>query len=232
MSAPMWSMWCRGVSRGNSAVRPRVSMRRPNRTSKVFSYSRWESRRMTVRPPVPSNRSRASRRAQRSASTTATRSASVGRGASAGGIAPSVTWSMISSAAISCCGVVNGIANDANSRSPSAASAPWHSKQYRSRKPWIARGAGAGSRAAGSAAGRVSPLRATMTSGRQARNHQDAIGRTTPRTTAATAAYEKVPVLVPKESVSMPSRCTMSRNRLHNGTLFRCGSSRLNSPPP
>jgi len=31
----------------------------------VFSYSRWESRRMTVRPPVPSNRSRASCRARR-----------------------------------------------------------------------------------------------------------------------------------------------------------------------
>ena len=37
---------------GKSAVSPNVSTRRPNSTAIVFSYSRLESRRITVRPPV------------------------------------------------------------------------------------------------------------------------------------------------------------------------------------
>ena len=41
-----------GSSLGNPSVSPRVSMRLPKSVSRVFTYSRVESRRMMVRPPV------------------------------------------------------------------------------------------------------------------------------------------------------------------------------------
>jgi len=76
---------------GKSAVRPRVSTRRPNSAASVLSYSRFDKRRSTVRAAVLAIRPRASAMPVRNARITSSRSASVGCDAFGGGMSRSVS---------------------------------------------------------------------------------------------------------------------------------------------
>ena len=126
---PIVSRWRAVFSLGKSAVSPRVSTRRPNRVARVFSYSRLESRRRTVREPVLCSVAWAAAVPSRRARMAARRSSSVGWSAFFGGISRRVSWSMMSRASMTSGSVFSGNVNFSKERSPFWTSAAWHSRQ-------------------------------------------------------------------------------------------------------
>jgi len=126
---PIVSRWRAVFSFGKSAVSPRVSTRRPNRVASVFSYSRLESRRRTVRAPVLCSEACAAAVPSRRVRIIARRSSSPGCAAFFGAISRRVSWSMMSRASIAAGSVFNGRVNFSKDRSPLFVAASWHSRQ-------------------------------------------------------------------------------------------------------